>query len=274
MHCRIRTLEVCLYSEIDTLKADFQGGTFMEIRTLISHKSIFKQPMQAHVQNEIIVCKEGRGILYANGTEYHFSAGDIVCIPAGTMHEDLAPEPRLNGMVFFDNVGDAQMAELRIFHDSSHVFEQLVDMATDALLQDSPDQRAFAYALGDAMLRLLQSWGAAGTSGYNEAVSFIDKLIRQNFANPDFDLVAEIEKTGYSEGYFRRVFRATAGRPPQAQLNHMRIEYAKTQFRIFRDMSSIKRIGLESGFRDPYYFSRVFKQHEGISPTQFIENLK
>lgn len=246
----------------------------MEIRTLTSRKSIFKQPMQAHPQNEVIVCKEGMGILYANGEEYHFSAGDVVCIPAGTMHEDVAPVPRLNGMVFFDNVGEAQMEELRIFHDTNRAFEQLVDMAADALLQDSAPQRAFAYALGDAMLRLLQCWGAAGQVESNEAVERIDRMIRQNFSNADFDLAAEIEKTGYSEGYFRRLFRSTVGRPPQAQLNHVRIEYAKTQLRIYRDMSSIKRISQESGFRDPYYFSRVFKQYEGMSPTQFVESIK
>ena len=228
----------------------------MEIRTLTSRKSIFKQPMQAHVQNEVMVCKEGMGILYVNGREYHFSAGDVVCIPAGTMHEDVAPVPRLNGMIFFDNVGEAQMDELRIFHDTTHAFEQLVDMASDA------------------MLRLLQCWGAAGQANSNETVECIDRLIRQNFANADFDLAAEIEKTGYSEGYFRRLFRSTVGRPPQAQLNHVRIEYAKTQLRIYQDMSSIKRISQESGFRDPYYFSRVFKQYVGLSPTQFVENLK
>ena len=246
----------------------------MEIRTLTSRKSIFKQPMQAHVQNEVLVCKEGEGILYANGTEYRFGPGDVVCIPAGVMHEDVAPVPRLNGMVFFDNVGEAQMDELRIFHDTNHAFEQLVDMASDALLQDSPSMRGFAYSLGDAMLHLLQYWGAAGQMHSNEAVELIDGLIRRNFANPDFDLIPEIEKTGYSEGYFRRIFRATTGRPPQAQLNHVRIEYAKTQLRIYRDSSSIKRISQESGFRDPYYFSRVFKQYVGLSPTQFVEALE
>ena len=246
----------------------------MEIRTLTSRKSIFKQPTQAHVQNEVLVCKEGEGILYANGQEYRFGPGDVVCIPAGTLHEDVAPVPRLNGMVFFDNVGEAQMDELRIFHDTNHAFEQLVDMASDALLQDSPAQRAFAYALGDAMLRLLQCWGAAGQVNSNEAVERIDRLIRQNFSDPDYDLITEIEKTGYSEGYFRRMFRAATGRPPQAQLNHVRIEYAKTQLRIYRDMSSIKRISQESGFRDPYYFSRVFKQYVGLSPTQFVEGLE
>ncbi len=245
----------------------------MEIRAIVSPKSIFRQPLQTHAHNEVIICKQGSGILIADGQEYRFSAGDVVCIPAGVMHEDLAPEPRQNGLVVFANTGEALMDEVRIFHDSTHAFEQLVDMAADALLQDSAPQRAFAYALGNAMLRLLQCWGAAGQSTPNEAVERIDRSIRRHFSDPDFDLAAEIEKTGYSEGYFRRLFRAALGRPPQQQLNHVRIEFAKTQLRIYRDMSSIKRISQESGFRDPYYFSRIFKQYEGVSPTQFVEDM-
>lgn len=28
------------------------------------------------------------------------------------------------------------------------------------------------------------------------------------------------------------------------------------------------------GFSDAFYFSRVFKSHEGMSPSQFLKNLK
>jgi len=31
----------------------------------------------------------------------------------------------------------------------------------------------------------------------------------------------------------------------------------------------IKQIAYETGFGDPYYFSRLFKQYEGLSPMIF-----
>lgn len=245
----------------------------MEIIAMVPPKSAFNQAMQAHKQNEILVCKDGFGVLTTQTQKYHLSPGDVVCIPAGVMHEDLAPEPRQNIIAMFDNVGEAYMDEVHLYHDDTHALEQLIEMAADALLQNTSAQRTFAFALGDAMLRLLQCWGVTSQTQTNEAVSRIDRLIRHNFHDADFDLAAEVEKTGYSEGYFRRLFRSTIGRPPQSQLNHVRIEYAKTQLRVYRSMSSIKRISQESGFRDPYYFSRVFKQYEGISPTQFLKTL-
>ena len=37
---------------------------------------------------------------------------------------------------------------------------------------------------------------------------------------------------------------------------------------------SISEIAFQCGFEDPYYFSRLFKQLEGISPMQYYNNSK
>lgn len=40
------------------------------------------------------------------------------------------------------------------------------------------------------------------------------------------------------------------------------------------NVTSVQDIAAKCGFRDPYYFSRVFKARLGISPSMYIENQK
>ncbi|MEZ7498522.1 AraC family transcriptional regulator [Flavobacterium sp. Arc3] len=35
---------------------------------------------------------------------------------------------------------------------------------------------------------------------------------------------------------------------------------------------TVKEIALEMNFQDPYYFSRVFKNKTGLSPTKYRQN--
>ena len=242
----------------------------MEIIAIRSARGRFSIPAHTHSWNEIILCKEGSGTIHIAEGAYSVGAGDIVCIPAGTTHEDVASESRVNGVItctgtLFDS--------FRIIRDRNRAFECLFDLAADAQLDDNPYQRAYLYSLGDAMFHLLQYWGGVGSTPTNEAVDAIDRKIRQEFANPAFDLAAEIEKTGYCPSHFRRIFKAAIGRPPQAQLNHVRIEYAKMQMRMHHRLYSVKEISQSAGFKDPYYFSRMFKLAEGISPSEYLQTL-
>lgn len=245
----------------------------MEIVASNCPMSHFVQPACTHEYDEVILCRSGWGILIVEGQEHRIEEGELACIPAGTLHADRAPVPRQNGHVYLHGAGEAGISRFCIYRDRDGTFGRLLDLAAEALMQNEPGQRLFAYALGDAMVQLLQCWGAASHAMPNDAVGGIDRLIRRNFADAGFDLAGEIEKTGYSPGYFRRIFRETVGRPPQAQLNHVRIEYAKSQMRIYRSASSIKLISQSAGFRDPYYFSRMFKLSEGISPTEYLHNI-
>ncbi len=259
----------------------------MKITTLNGPKGMYFQPEEIHDHCEILLRKEGSGILTIEGQETVVSAGSIAYIPAGVRHSDQALEPSRNGHLTFAPVSSLP-SSFRLLHDEDHRFEQVFDLAADAMLQagssshslqsgsTSPEGRnhlAFAYSLGDTLFLLLQNWCDTLQPEANSAVETIDRQIRLRFAEPDFDLTAEIARTGYSVGYFRSIFRDQIGRPPQAQLNHIRVEYAKSQMQIYQDAVPIKIISANAGFLDPYYFSRLFKQMVGVSPKEYLASL-
>jgi len=70
---------------------------------------------------------------------------------------------------------------------------------------------------------------------------------------------------------FRKKFHVETGEAPIQYLLHYRITRAKEMMGDHR--LSIKQIAHETGFPDPYYFSRLFKQYEGVSPLAFRKEM-
>ena len=78
-------------------------------------------------------------------------------------------------------------------------------------------------------------------------------------------------KSGLSVSHFSEIFRTQTGQSPMVYFIHLRMRLA---CRLL-DLSNkpIKTVAIETGYRDPYYFSRVFKKSMGISPEKY-RNIK
>lgn len=70
---------------------------------------------------------------------------------------------------------------------------------------------------------------------------------------------------------FRKRFQSEIGVPPLQYLLRYRIAKAKEM--IGNTKLTIKQIAFETGFTDPYYFSRLFKQYENVSPSSFRKKI-
>jgi len=90
--------------------------------------------------------------------------------------------------------------------------------------------------------------------------------LQENYANP-LSRREIAESIGVSENHLSRVFRRELGISPWDYLNRYRIRQAKELLTSTED--SITSVALQVGFNDPAYFSRVFRQQVGQSPTAF-----
>lgn len=70
---------------------------------------------------------------------------------------------------------------------------------------------------------------------------------------------------------FRKKFHNEVGEAPIQYLLRYRI--TKTKEQLLYTSKSIKEIAYESGFCDPYYFSRLFRHFEGLSPLHFRKKM-
>lgn len=66
---------------------------------------------------------------------------------------------------------------------------------------------------------------------------------------------------------FTEVFTQVMGRTPRDYLRHLRLERAKAL--LARTDRAVAAVGVESGFGEPAYFTRVFRSATGMTPSAY-----
>jgi AraC-like DNA-binding protein len=74
---------------------------------------------------------------------------------------------------------------------------------------------------------------------------------------------------GLTPNSYCRAFKKATGLTPSRYLTRLRMNRAK-QLLMMPELS-LKEIATHVGFQDELYFSRVFKNVEGVSPTIFMK---
>lgn len=90
--------------------------------------------------------------------------------------------------------------------------------------------------------------------------------VRQNAAS-HFTVAQVADFCHCSESYLSRIFKRRTGVNINTYVNKIRVEQAKSNLLLSND--NIAEVSSRVGFSDPNYFSRVFTQMIGISPTEY-----
>lgn len=96
----------------------------------------------------------------------------------------------------------------------------------------------------------------------------VDKAITYLNANytSDCDLNAFVASLNVSPSWFIKLFKRKIGMSPHQYLTNLRINKAKS---MMSSSMSIGEIARAVGYQDQLYFSRVFRQKTGISPSEY-----
>jgi len=91
---------------------------------------------------------------------------------------------------------------------------------------------------------------------------YIDEYYDRNISAEDLAAVS-----GICPSHLRVVFKRTYGETPNHYLNRVRIEHAREM--ITSGMFDLNEVAAACGFRNVYYFSRVFREYIGITPGRY-----
>jgi len=204
-------------------------------------------------------------------------AGDVLIIHPGMWH-DYAPDPETGWKEYWVMFNGKQARNLvtqveiprraPIIHYGEdkylhYLFTQMMEVAAES----PPFSDIIHSGLMLQMGALIQSRLQLQREQGNREESFIRRA-KQRLAHVDeqpVDMQALAHELGVSYPHFRRVFKQSTGIPPQQYLLNLRINQAK-QLMEGQDMK-LSEVARSVGFDDPYYFSRLFKQKTGISPS-------
>ncbi len=99
-----------------------------------------------------------------------------------------------------------------------------------------------------------------------EAKLFIDKNYQQKI---DLDNIAN--QAHFSKFHFLRLFKNAFGKSPHQYLTEVRVEQAK---KLLKDGVTVKEVCYDIGFDSIPSFISLFKKLEGITPYEYLKQLK
>lgn len=103
-------------------------------------------------------------------------------------------------------------------------------------------------------------------------VSQCKSFIIRSLNNPDLSVKTLAEWLRCSPDYLSHLFMQTTESTLSDYINRKRVEHAKVM--LCNTTLNISEIAWASGYRDPGYFSRVFKKQTGASPGAYRKQLR
>ncbi|MCQ2505604.1 MAG: response regulator [Lachnospiraceae bacterium] len=108
---------------------------------------------------------------------------------------------------------------------------------------------------------------AASRSRYSELVSEITEFINENYKNDELSLNMVAQYMNFSPNHLSMIFSQETGRTFIKYLTDLRMNKAKELLKCTSKRSS--EICEEVGYKDPHYFSYLFKKNVGMTPTEY-----
>jgi len=99
-------------------------------------------------------------------------------------------------------------------------------------------------------------------------ISIVKEYILDNY-NKDIQVQELAALLNLNPVYFGSYFKKKTGYTVRQYINKVRIEAAKKL--LFSGRYSVGEVAYKCGFKDMFYFSRVFKQIEGVPPSHLLK---
>jgi two-component system, response regulator YesN len=132
-------------------------------------------------------------------------------------------------------------------------------------LDDIGEAKRWIRSFAGDLLRFLAEEEGAECS---RAVSSAKKYVAEHYAE-DLNLGGVAASVRLSPSYFSAKFKRHAGMCFSEYLNQVRVEAAKRM--LLEGSSMVYEVAERCGYRDSYYFNRVFKRITGLSPGSYRE---
>lgn len=156
------------------------------------------------------------------------------------------------------------MQEVKDSYQINYIFRKMVDSWNDKL----PGYEFMTKTLLQQLI--FEVYRNKKRENHNYSVSLkvenIIKYMHDNI-NSKITLTELSDRVQLSPTYLSRAFKDNTGYSVIEFFNKIKIDKAKEL--IIEGNKKIKEVANEVGFNDEFYFSRIFKKIEGISPSEF-----
>lgn len=229
----------------------------------------------------LIYVYKGKGYFEVGGKTYEITAGQSFLIYPGVTvcyWADLEDEWEYLWVDFYGELAE-ELASKMSFSIKSPVisvkndyiiepFKKLVDKYYQFTTPAEVQQLGMVGYFMILVAEYLRVYGEPNLKS-KTTIEQIISYISTNFNDPTLTPDSIAEHFSLSRTGLYRLFKEHLGISPKKHINNIRIENACTI--LHKNDRQIKEIALSVGFNDPLYFSKVFKEKNGVSPSDYFE---
>lgn len=276
-------------------------GTFSKLRQVEHHiddtvrlypnEQTDDYPAHWHNAFEVILPVENGYTVIINDEVYSMQPGEVIIIPGGVVHELYAPE---TGMRYVFMIDQSQFYHVEGIAAVQHCFYPCAYFRKDSdaevlakvrnclmmAIEEYQSDRYFNRSAvrmwlglmfiqaGRALLDREETRGGETQHHHQTIGVFLDVCSYiANHCREKLTLDDVAAYSGYSKYHFSRMFKEYAGMSFYDFFIKQRLMQCE---RLLSDLSlSITEVAMRSGFGSIATFNRIFKQHEGITPTEY-----
>lgn len=249
----------------------------VEIKTCNSYLHSSK----SHLHNEISIGVVDRGscTLELYNKDYFITEKTVLIIPSGVIHK--CNPTNLENWSFKMLYIDSSWLTQNFGAESSFRYKELESESykkiNEAFSKIGKSKSSIEEECN--LFELLANILKMDDSNYNRVENFYNYTVKIDKVREYIDncylnnvTLSELEEvSGVSKYYLIRKFEEMYGISPYKYINSKKSAHAKT---LLKTNSNIAEVAVESGFYDQSHFNKIFKEYSGVTPFQYLKNLK
>lgn len=232
------------------------------------HTTVYTVSRHIHDSWEYVYCTAGGGSFIFEDSVLSYRKGDVVVIPPHTPHSNDSQQG-------FNNIHINMLSPILtlkeptvIVDDSNQFLLNAFNAAFYHFYTDRPERTALLSSYGN----LISYYLIAYQTGHPRSpiANEIEHSILNHYSDCDYKLDSYLDSLPFSCDYLRKLFQKEFGVTPHQYLNNKRLQIAaEALVNAASNGNTVADIAVMCGFRDPLYFSRMFKKKYGVSPSSF-----
>lgn len=219
--------------------------------------------------NEILLVTDGKGVFSSGDLSYPIGVGNIILVASECKYslstEDDCRLISVSGSFerpfLFDGI---KLVRDNIYNEGKKLAE--------LILYNRFGNESYVGRLCDAYLEYLSININLEPKNTTASIYKIISKMEKDFSQSDLSIGQLLDESGYARDYIRIEFESVTKMTPKKYLNNVRMKNAAAMIDLYGDELSLSEIAEKCGIIDSSIFSRVFKKHFGVSPSEYKKN--
>ena len=222
------------------------------------HTTVYTVSLHAHDSWEFVYCTAGGGTFYFSDRALPYKKGDVVIIPPDMPHSNDSQQGFNNIHINMASPILSLKEPFLVADDSNQFLLNAFNASFYHFYSERKDRTTFLSAYGNLICYYLIAYQAGNPR--SSVAEDIEHHIINHYVDCNYKLDDYLDSLPFSRDYLRKLFQKEFSVTPQIA--------AET---LANCTDSVADIAIMCGFRDPLYFSRMFKKKYGVSPTQYAK---